>query len=243
MTSSVTIKDLAKALGISVSTVSRALKNHPDISQETCRTVQELAKQLNYTPNAIALSLKQQKTNFIGVIIPQIIHHFFSCIISGIENVANTHGYNVIIFQSNEDFEREKSICKSVMNSRVDGLLVSISKNTKDSEHFKELQKAGIPIVFFDRILGDINSDKVGVDDFQGAITAVEHLISIGCRRIAHLSAPQNLQIAQKRQLGYFEALKNANLPIDKSLLFPCDNQYDALEVTSNLMSLPEPPD
>ncbi len=243
MSNSITIKDLARTLGISVSTVSRALKNHPDISSETCRAVQDLAKQLNYTPNAVALSLRQRKSNLIGIIIPQIIHHFFSCVISGIETIANQHGYNVIIFQSNEDFEREKSICKSVMNSQVDGLLVSISKETKSSDHFKEIQKANIPIVFFDRILGDINSDKVIVDDFNGAISAVEHLISIGCKRIAHLSAPQNLQIAQKRQLGYLEALRSAGMIPNKDLILPCDNQHDALEVTRKLMSLPNPPD
>ena len=243
MPSTITIKDLAKNLGISVSTVSRALKNHPDISAETCRAVQNLAKEMNYTPNAIALSLRQKKTFLIGIVIPQIIHHFFSCVISGIENIANKNGYNVIIFQSNEDFEREKSICKSAINAHIDGLLVSISKNTTNSEHFKEVQQAGIPIVFFDRIIGDINSDKVIVDDFNGAISAVEHLISIGCRRIAHLSAPQNLQIAQKRQLGYIEALKKAGLPIDRDLIMPCDNQYDALEVTRKLMNNGNPPD
>ena len=239
----VTIKDLAKSLGVSVSTVSRALKNHPDISKETCRAVQTLAKEMNYTPNAVALSLRHRKSNLIGIIIPQIIHHFFSCVISGIENIANQHGYNVIIFQCNEVFEREKSICKSVINSHVDGLLVSISKNTKNSDHLREVQSAGIPIVFFDRILGDINSDKVIVDDFNGAITAVEHLVSIGCKRIAHLSAPQNLQIAQKRQLGYIEAIKKAGMELDRDLIIPCDNQHDALEVTRKLMSLPDPPD
>ncbi|MEG1585330.1 MAG: LacI family DNA-binding transcriptional regulator [Bacteroidales bacterium] len=243
MANTVTIKDLARILGISVSTVSRALKNHPDISVDTRNAVQELAKKMHYKPNAIALSLRQKKTKLIGIVIPQIIHHFFSCVISGIEKVANENGYNVVIFQSNEDYDREVSICQSIINSHIDGLLISMSKTTAKTDHFKELQEIGIPMVFFDRICGELNTDRVVVDDFQGALAAVRHLISVGCKRIAHLSAPQTLQIAQKRQLGYLEALKEARIPVDKELIIPCDNQNDALEVTRRLMSMPCPPD
>ncbi|MGL4293785.1 MAG: LacI family DNA-binding transcriptional regulator [Bacteroidales bacterium] len=243
MSNTITIKDLAKVLGISVSTVSRALKNHPDISSETRSAVQDLAKKMKYKPNGVALSLRQKKSKMIGVVIPQIIHHFFSCVISGIERIANENGYNVVIFQSNEDYEREISICQSIINSRLDGLLISMSKSTRNADHFREIQEMGTPLVFFDRICGDLNTDRVVVDDFQGALAAVRHLISIGCRRIAHLSAPQTLQIAQKRQLGYIEALKEANIQIDKDLMIPCDNQTDALEVTRRLMSMPVPPD
>lgn len=243
MANAITIKDLARILGISVSTVSRALKDHPDISQDTRNNVQELARKMNYKPNAIALSLRQKKTKLIGIVIPQIIHHFFSCVISGIEKVANENGYNVVIFQSNEDYEREVSICQSIINSHIDGLLISMSKTTERIDHLRELQELGIPMVFFDRICGELNTDRVVVDDFQGALAAVRHLISVGCRRIAHLSAPQTLLIGQKRQLGYLEALKEARLPVDKALIMHCDNQYDALEVTRRLMTLPEPPD
>lgn len=141
MATQVTIKDIAKILGISVSTVSRALKDHPDISVDTKREVQALAKKLNYSPNVIALSLRNKKTFLIGVIIPEIIHHFFSCVISGIEQVANQHGYNIVIFQSNEQYEREKSICQSIINSRIDGVLISMAKTTQRVDHFKELRR------------------------------------------------------------------------------------------------------
>lgn len=239
----ITIKDIARQLGISVSTVSRALKDHPDINKETKRQVQELAKKLNYTPNAIALSLRNQKTSLVAVIIPEIIHHFFSCVISGIEHIAHDNGYNVLIFQSNEDVEREKSICQNIKNLRIDGVLISASKNTVNADHFQMLQNAGIPIVFFDRICGTIDSDRVIVDDFNGAFSAVSYMIQTGCKRIAHLSAPQNMQIAQKRQLGYIEALKQGQLPIVPELIRPCDNQYDAQNVARELMKLPNPPD
>ncbi len=243
MATQITIKDIAKILGISVSTVSRALKDHPDISAETKREVQALAKKLNYTPNAIALSLRNKKTFLIAVIIPEIIHHFFSCVISGVEEVANRNGYNVVIFQSNEQYEREVSICQSILNSRVDGVLVSMSKTTRKAEHFKELQQAGIPLVFFDRICGDLDTDRVVVDDFNGAYAAVQHLIAMGCRRIAHYSAPQTMQIAQKRQLGYIEALKSARIAVDESLIVQCDNQDDAKVVTERLMTSENRPD
>ncbi len=243
MATQVTIKDIAKILGISVSTVSRALKDHPDISAETKQEVQALAKKLNYTPNVIALSLRNKKTFLIGVIIPEIIHHFFSCVISGVEQVANRNGYNVVIFQSNEQYEREVSICQSVLNSRIDGVLVSMSKTTRRADHFKELQQAGIPIVFFDRICGDIDTDRVVVDDFNGAYSAVQHLVSVGCKRIAHLSAPQTMQIAQKRQMGYMQALKDVGLPVYEDLIVQCDNQEDALLVGERLMKRENRPD
>lgn len=243
MATQVTIKDIAKILGISVSTVSRALKNHPDISVETKRDVQALAKKLNYTPNVIALSLRNRKTFLIGVIIPEIIHHFFSCVISGIEQVANKNGYNVVIFQSNESYEREVSICQTILNARVDGVLVSMSKSTNNVDHFREIQQAGIPLVFFDRICGDVDTDRVVVDDFKGAYTAVEHLISVGCKRIAHLSAPQTMQIAQKRQMGYVQALRDHQLPVDEKLIIPCDNKEEAVNVGRQLMLLEDRPD
>lgn len=243
MATQITIKDIAKILGISVSTVSRALKDHPDISVETKREVQALAKKLNYSPNVIALSLRNKKTFLIGVIIPEIIHHFFSCVISGVEQIANQNGYNVVIFQSNEAYEREVSICQTILNSRIDGVLVSMAKTSVNGGHFRELQQAGIPIVFFDRICGDIDTDRVIVDDFKGAYAAVQHLISVGCKRIAHLSAPQTMQIAQKRQMGYIQALKDARIPIREDLIIQCDNQADAMIVGEQLMQKAEKPD
>jgi len=239
----VTIKDIAKELGISASTVSRALKDHPDISVKTKEAVNELAKKWHYKPNAVALSLRHSKTNVIGVIIPEIVHHFFSSVISGIEEVAHKAGYNVMMFQSNESFEREKANVQALLSSRVDGVLVSMSKETKDYSHFKELRDNGIPIVFFDRICNELSCDNVIVDDFAGAFSAVEHLIEIGCKRIAHLSAPQHMLLAQNRQKGYKQALLKHKVSVDEDLIIKCDNYEEAIEKMPDLLSLPEPPD
>lgn len=243
MTTPVTIKDIAKKLGISPSTVSRALKNHPDISEETRKAVKELARELNYTPNTVALSLRNRKSNLIAIVMPEIVHHFFSSIISGVEKIANERGYNVVIFQSNEEYEREVSICRVIKNSGIEGVVVSLAKTTRDTAHFKELKNAGIPLVFCDRIAGDIDTDRVVVDDFKGAYSAVQHLISMGCRRIAHYAAVQHIQIAQKRQMGYVQALLDNKMSVDNSLIIPCDNREDAMELTPQLMKRADRPD
>jgi LacI family transcriptional regulator len=239
----VTIKDIAKELGISASTVSRALKDHPDISSKTKKAVNELAKKWHYKPNAVALSLRHSKTNIIGVIVPEIVHHFFSSVISGIEEVAHKAGYNVMMFQSNESYEREVANVQALLSSRVDGVLVSMSKETKDYSHFKELKDNGIPIVFFDRVCNELSSDNVIVDDFAGAFAAVEHLINIGCKRIAHLSAPQHMLLAQNRQKGYKQAILKHKLSLDEDLIIKCDNYEEAIEKIPQLMALPKPPD
>lgn len=243
MGTQVTVKDIARQLGIAVSTVSRALRDHPDISAETKREVRALADKLNYSPNVVALSLRHRKTFLIAIVVPEIIHHFFSCVINGAEAVANRNGYNLIILQSNENAEREASICKTIINSRIDGLLVSMAKTTKRGDHFRSLQQAGIPIVFFDRICGDIDTDRVIADDFNGAHAAVQHMIAGGCKRIAHLAATQLMQIAQKRQYGYIQALRDAHLPVDESLIIPCDNPDDAARVGEELMRREDRPD
>jgi len=199
----VTIKDIARELGISPSTVSRALKDHPDISPQTKIQVRELVEKLKYKPNAVALSLRSRKTNIIGVIVPEMVHHFFSSVISGIEEEAIAAGYNVMIFQSNERYEREVLNVRALLASRVDGVLVSISKTTKKTDHLKELMDNDIPVVLFDRVNDDLETDKVIVDDFSGALEAVEYLIKSGCRRIAHFAAPQHLNIGYLRQRGY----------------------------------------
>jgi len=239
----VTIKDIAKELGISASTVSRALKDHPDISVKTKEAVNALAKKWNYKPNAVALSLRSSKSHVIGVIIPEIVHHFFSSVISGIEKIAHDAGYNVMIFQSNESFIRETNNTQALLSSRVDGVLVSMSKETKDFDHFRELRSNGIPIVFFDRICNELSSDNVIVDDFAGAFSAVQHLIDTGCKRIAHLSAPQHMLLGQNRQKGYRQALLKNKLPIDDDLVIKCDSFDEAKEKVPSLLSLKERPD
>lgn len=220
----VTIKDLARELNISASTVSRALKDHPDISVETKRAVQDLAKKLNYQPNAVALSLKQQRSNTIGVIIPEIVHYFFSSVISGIEDVAYDAGFNVIICQSNERYEREVANAKTLLASRVDGVLVSISKETHDYRHLHNLKDNNIPMVFYDRVVPDINADQVIIDDFDASYRATQHLINSGRQRIVHLGGPMSLLIGQKRKEGYLKALQEGGLSVDEDLIVEADS-------------------
>lgn len=239
----VTIKDIARELGVSPSTVSRALKDHPDISPETKRQVRELVEKLKYKPNAVALSLRSRKTNIIGVIVPEMVHHFFSSVISGIEETAMAGGYNVMIFQSNEDYEREVLNVQSLISSRVDGALVSIAKTSLKFGHFRELMDNDIPLVFFDRVCDDLETDKVVVDDFNGAFTAVEYLIKTGCKRIAHFAAPQHLLIGYQRQRGYITALEKNGIKVDYDLIVKCDTHDEALEITPKVMKSSNPPD
>ena len=239
----VTIKDIARELGVSPSTVSRALKDHPDISPSTKEQVRELVDKLKYKPNAIALSLRSRKSNVISVIVPQIVHHFFSSVISGIEEVAQEGGYNVMIFQSNEQYEREVLITQALQSNRADGVLVSISKTTQKFGHFKELMRNELPVVFFDRVCEELEADRVTVDDFNGALNAVEYLIQTGCKRIAHFAAPQHLLIGYHRQRGYISALEKNGIEVDDNLIMKCDTIEEALEMTPKLMQQPSPPD
>lgn len=220
----VTIKDIARELKISASTVSRALKDHPDISTETKEAVNELAKRLNYQPNAIALSLKQRRSNTIGVIIPQIVHYFFSSVISGIEDVAYDAGFNVIICQSNERYDREVDNARTLLANRVDGILVSISKETNDYSHLHSVRENGVPMVFYDRTVPGFYADQVIIDDLDAAFRATQHLIEKGCKKIAHFAGPQNLLIGQQRKEGYIKALKKAGLEVRQELVIEADN-------------------
>jgi len=217
-----TIKDIAKALNVSASTVSRALKDYPGISQETKRKVKELAEKLNYRPNAVALSLRKSKSFTIGVIIPEVVHFFFSTVISGIEEVAFANGYNVILCQTNENLEREKSSVETIISNQIDGLLISFSKETTDFSHFKNLIDHQFPIVFFDRVPDLDNTVNVTVDDYSGAYDAVKHLIEQDYKKILHLAGPKNLLISTKRKEGYIQALTEAGIAIDESLIREC---------------------
>lgn len=243
--SQVTIKDIARELGIAPSTVSRALKGHPDISTATKKAVNALAEKLNYQPNIIALSLRQSKTHTIGVIIPEIVHFFFSTIISGIEDVAYDHGYNVIISQSNESYDREVSDLKALFNSRVDGFLISVSRETTNFDHFASVHERGIPMVFFDRVIDNLGTSKVIVDDTEGAYQAVNHLAQQGCKRIAHLAGPDLLMITRKRIDGYIKALGDNNMMVDNKLIIHCNKGIveEAKDIALKLFSTKNPPD
>lgn len=239
----VTIKLIADKLGISASTVSRALKDHPDISEATKKAVKELSTQLHYKPNAIALSLLNRQSKIIGVIIPEIVHHFFSLVISGIEEVAYNEGYGVMIFQSNESYEREVLNTKALSLTMVDGLLVSLSKETKQFDHLQDLQDRGFPLVFFDRVCNEIQADRVIVDDAGGAYAATKHLIENGCRKIAFFSGPQHLFIVQNRMSGYLKALEEANIPLEENLIYDCDTFEEALVITQRIAQSSNCPD
>jgi LacI family transcriptional regulator len=232
----ITIKDIARILGISPSTVSRALKDHPDINSDTKKAVNELASKLNYQPNAVALSLKNSRSNTIGIIIPEIVHYFFSSVISGIEDIASQRGYTVIICQSNESFEREVANAKALLSHRVDGILVSISKQTNTFNHFENLQEGGIPLVFFDRIAPGINADQVIIDDIEASYHATRHLIENGCKRIAHFAGPQSLVIGRDRLQGYIDALTEAGLPVDNRLIIQADTFEKARNTVGQML-------
>ncbi len=236
--SQVTIKDIARALGISPSTVSRALKDHPDISPKTKKAVKELAENLHYEPNAIALSLRSRLTKTIGVIIPELVHYFFSSVISGIDQVAYELGYTVIICQTKEDYEKEVRVVHTLLSKRVDGVLASVSKTSSKFDHYYELKNSNIPLVFFDRACNISNTDRVIVDDYTGAYKAVKHLISAGCKRIAHLATSQELLIGRNRKNGYIQALKDHGIEVDEEIILRCDTDQHAQKCIPYLLSL-----
>ena len=236
-----TIKDIARELNVSSSTVSRALKDYPGISDETKKRVKELAEKLNYRPNAVALCLRKSKSFTIGVIIPEVVHFFFSTVISGVEEVASGKGYNVILCQTNEKLAREKSSIDTMVSNQIDGLLVSYSKETTDFGHFTKLMEMDFPIVFFDRLPEIENSVNVTVDDYNGAYQAVKHLIEQGYKRITHLAGPKNLAISKKRKAGYMAALKDSGIHVDESLIFECPSgtEKESYEVALALFGNP----
>lgn len=239
----ITIKDIARILGISASTVSRALKDHPDINVDTKKAVNELAGKLKYRPNAVALSLKNSRSNTIGVIIPEIVHYFFSSVISGIDDVASQNGFTVIICQSNESYDREVANARTLLSHRVDGILVSISKETNIFDHLIELQEGGIPLVFFDRIAPEVNADLVIIDDLEASYKATRHMIETGRKRIAHFAGPQSLLIGRERLQGYLNALTEAGLPIDNRLIIEADDFEKARNAIMEMIDAGNIPD
>ena len=239
----ITIKDIGKALNISPSTVSRALQNHPDISQKTKDIVNKYAKENHYKPNTLALSLRKSKNNTIGVIVPEINNYFFSSILSGIEEIANLEDFNVIVCQSSEKYEKEVRDTQALISTRVSGVLASLCKHTTNYDHFQEVIDSDIPLVFFDRICIGINTDRVVVDDYAGAFAAVEYMIQTGCKRIAFYSSPLHLEISKNRKNGYLDALRKYSIPVDESLIRVCDTREEAIIITPEILDQPNRPD
>ncbi|WP_421795724.1 LacI family DNA-binding transcriptional regulator [Haliscomenobacter sp.] len=241
----VTIKDIAKALKLSTSTVSRALRDSYEINAETKRIVQEYATKMNYRPNPIAQGLKENRSRAIAVIVPEIANNFFSEAITGIEDVANNLGYDVVIFQSHESYEKEVANVRNVVARRVDGLLISISNQTKDVSHLSDLHERGFPLVFFDRVSDEIDTYKVVADNFSGAFMATDHLLSTGKRYIAHITSAAGLYITKERLSGYKSALEKHGIPYDPDLVHYCRN-FDSQEmdgIIENMLSKHPRPD
>ncbi len=224
----ITLKQIAKELDVSISTVSKALRNSVEISEDTRLKVQAFAKLYNYRPNNIALSLKNRKSNTIGIIIPEIVHHFFSKVITGIELVANKRGYNVIVGLSNESFDKEVINMQMLANGSIDGFILSIAKETlqqQDYHHFKETINQGMPIVMFDRVINEIPCDKVIVDDVRGSRKAVEKLINNGCKTIGIITTKDYVSVGKLRTQGYLEALEDHKIEAESSLILKVDDK------------------
>lgn len=240
----VTIKDIARHLNISIATVSRALRDLPDIHPETKKSVLDLANEWDYQPNVLATSLVKSRTKTLGVIVPDLGYYFFSTVVKGIEEAAIEAGYSVLITQTGESYERELTNVQNLSRGQVEGFIISLSRETTDFEHLKRLQRRGIPLVFFDRECEEIDASKVMVDNEQSAYEAVTHMISNGCKRIAFLAGSKNVTVSNQRRAGYLRALRDGNLPVEDSLLIYGDyHQSTATACTHQLMNLPIPPD
>lgn len=239
-----TLRDIARQLDLSISTVSRALQGSPDINKDTRQAVIEMAAKLHYEPNQVAQNLRKNKTNTLGIIIPDLATHFFSATLSGFQEVAAGKNYNVMICQSNESYEEEMRTIQTLMASRVDGLIISLSKETRTYDHLKNLHTRGIPLVFFDRVCDEIDTSRIIVDDYDGAMRATEHLLEMGYRRIAHLSGPENMSISKNRLRGYMDALKKHDVPIEPELVRHSSlTECDIVQQVHELLNLSSPPD
>lgn len=223
----INLKKLAQELNLSISTVSRALQDSHEVGAATKIRVLELAQKLNYQPNPYASSLRKQKSKTIAVVIPEVANNFFALAINGIEAIAQEKGYHVLIYLTHEDPEKEIAIARHLQSGRVDGIVMSVSSRTKNTEHLVELYHKQIPIVFFDRVCDDIDTAKVTTDDYESGYKATEHLIENHCKRIAYLQISQNLSIGKKRMLGYANALLKHGIEYNDSLILTCEHDNE----------------
>jgi LacI family transcriptional regulator len=239
-----TLKDIAEKLSVSASTVSRALQNNPRISKEVRELVLKTAKELNYFNSKNFVLEPSKKMNVIGVIIPKINYHLYATAISGIEKIAEENNMRIIICQSNESYEREKILVKELIEIRVSGLIVSHAGGTKDFDHFLEAKRNDIPLVFFNRLCEEVESDKVVIDNFRAAYEATQHLVNIGCKNIAYIGGPKNMQISNTRLLGYSKALKDNNISIVEKMIDYCNFTRESnLSAARRLLYAPNFPD
>ena len=240
----ISLKDLAKELNVSISTVSRALRDHPDISSEVKEKVKQLALSKNYTPNPLAMGLLKQETRMIGVIVPDLVTHFYASIISGIEQVANEMGYFILLASSNESVEKEKQAIENLLKARVEGFIICQTQETQSTEHFEALIERNIPLVFFDRICLSDRVSTVTVDNKTAAQKITQHFYQQGYRRIAFISGPDQLNITKERMAGYLEGLKQSGLPENPALIEHCNLSFEsAKQAMARLLDSTNPPD
>ena len=240
------MKDIARELGVSVATVSRALKDSSRISQSQRERIKQYAQEHHFTPNYVAETLRHSRVRpqkIIGVIIPQFAHFYFASVLSGIEEEASARGYTIMVAQSDEKYNREVRICKSFYEHKVCGIIVSQAKDTQHYEHFQQLLDMGVPLVFYDRICTGVNASRVVVDDYMGTFNAVTHLINTGCRRIAFYGSPMTLEISKNRYNGYRDALLHQGLQPREDWIRVCDNRADAEAITPAILQQEEIPD
>ncbi len=221
----INIKRLARELNLSVSTISKALRDSYEISTETKKRVFDLAQKLNYVPNPYASSLRQKKSRTIGVVIPEVVDGFFSLVINGIESVAQSKGYHVLIYLTHESFQKEKAIIQDFQSGRVDGVLISVASETTSIDHIEALHKNGIPVVFFDRVFDNAAMARITTDDLESCYKATRYLIEQGCKQIAFLSISQNLLMSNQRLAGYKLALTDSGFTTQQDLIVSCENE------------------
>ena len=238
------LKDIAQALGVSVPTVSRALKDSPDISRALCEKAKRMAREMNYRPNPFALSLRKNAPRIIGVVVPDIVTHFFASILNGIENMAVKNGYFVIITTSHESYEHEKRNVENLVNMRVEGVIACLSQETTDYTHFAELKDINMPLIMFDRVCLTDQFSSVVADGEHSAQMATQHLLDNGCKRVAFIGGANHLDIVKRRKHGYLEALRNNKIPIEKELVVCRKIDYEEGKIAAQtLLALPNPPD
>lgn len=240
-----TLKDIARKLDTTVTTVSKALKDYPDISEKMKKAIQEMAKKMNYQPDLRALALRQNKSFTIGVIIPEVVSFFFSKVIEGIMTHAEKNGYSILITLSNNELQLEEKHINYFFNLKVDGVIVSLANESSGAEHFNVLREYGIPIVMFDKVNEFFQCNKVKINDRQSAYQATEHLINKGCKNIAHIRGPKHPQNAKARFEGYLTALKDHNIPYNSTLVKECKNVTleEGFEFTKELFQEGKKPD
>lgn len=239
-----TIKDIAAALGLTPSAVSKALNGNPRISDKTKLAVQEVAAQLDYEPNYLSSALRKGKSNLVGVIIPRFNNHFFSSVVENIEKVLNLNGYSVIMTQSNEQYTKECQEIDTLLRIQVDGILASMANETTDLEYYQKIKSKGAELVLFDRGEEELNVDYVGIDDYKSSHLVVDHLVSQGCKRIAHIAGFNHIRIYKERIRGYMDALEKSGLRVQENWIVESNLRIeDGRRIMQELLAAPERPD